>query len=182
MPVAAHTTAVASWPAVGEVVTSAPGRVTVAYSTEVLPDVTVSVVGPDGTSLADGEPVVVGRLVTQALVESEAAGAYSASFEVVGDDLHVVAGSYEFVVDPDGVETGNPAGPPPDLGLEERRDGRRLRGRRGTRRGLRGSTLLLTGLAGAVLLVVVIRLAGRRRRGLTSSPTAENAAAAPYSL
>ena len=56
VPVAAHTTAVASWPAVGEVVTSAPGRVTVAYSTEVLPDVTVSVVGPDGTSLADGEP------------------------------------------------------------------------------------------------------------------------------
>ena len=163
MPVAAHTTAVASWPAVGEVVTSAPGAVTVAYSTEVLPDVTVLVVGPDGSLVADGEPVVTGRLVTQAIVESEFPGAYTASFEVVGDDRHAVAGSYTFVVDPDGVPTGNPAGPPPDLGLEEA-------GTTDSEAAAEpdadsdGATLLLTGLAVAVLLVLVIRLAGRRRR------------------
>ena len=126
---------------------------------------TVSVVGPDGTSLADGEPAVVGRLVTQALVETEAAGAYSASFEVVGDDLHVAAGDFEFVVDPDGVETGNPAGPPPDLGLDEPAPVEDSDAAAEPEEDSESSALLLAGLAGAVLLVVVvIRLAGRRRR------------------
>ena len=167
MPAQSHTQAIASWPAVGEVVTVAPDRVTVAYSTEVLPDIRVTVTGPDGGSVADGDPVAVGQVVTQALVAADAPGIYSATFEAIGDDGHPVTGSFEFTVDPGGVATGNPSGPEPDLGLDaedETDDGSAEGTATDTADADSSSALLLTGLAGAAVLVIVLRLVVRRRR------------------
>ncbi|WP_372735289.1 copper resistance protein CopC [Nocardioides sp.] len=179
LPAHAHTRAVASWPAAGEVVLSAPDRVTVAFNGDLLPDVRVAVVGPDGASIVEGEPVLLGRFVTQELAVSGAPGIYTASVHVIADDMHTISGSFEFVVDPAGVATGNPAGPLPDLGLEDAAgddpsgaegtsaegtsaDGTRAGEANADRAG--GPTLLLTGLVLALLLVVVIRVAGRRVR------------------
>ena len=87
----------------------------------------------------------------------------------------MINGSFEFAVDPAGVATGNPAGPPPDLGLVEDDDpdeddpelrDRRHHGRgRGGRPGRRlGYDAAAVRARRAVLLVLVIRLVGRRRR------------------
>lgn len=172
VPAQAHTRAVASWPAVGEVMTEAPDRVTVLFAGDALADVRVSVVAPDGSSVVDGEPLLDGLLVSQALTAADVPGVYSASFEGVATDLHTITGSFEFRVDPDGVATGNPAGAPPDLGLadeatDDASDAASASASdvaREPAQGSDGPALLLTGLAGAVVLVVVIRLAGRRRR------------------
>lgn len=118
-PAAAHSTAVASWPARGEVVVATPDRVTVQFSTDVMPQVDVAVVGPHGESVALGEPVTDGPYVTQRLRPSEDGGGYVAAFHVVAADLHPILTRVEFEVDPGGRATANPAGAPPELDTDE---------------------------------------------------------------
>lgn len=114
-PAQAHATAVAAWPAPGQVLTAAPDRVIIEFSADVAPQVDVAVVGPDGQSLADGDPLVDGRYVTQALREADQVGAYVAAFHVVATDLHPIVARVDYRVDPSAVATANPAGDPPDL-------------------------------------------------------------------
>jgi methionine-rich copper-binding protein CopC len=169
VPTQAHTRAVASWPAVGEVVTAAPERVTVLFAGDPLSEVTVSVAGPDGSPVADGEPLLDGLIVSQALAAVDEPGTYTATIEGIASDLHTVTGTIAFVVDPDGVATGNPTGAPPELGLPSAEPAPvdREPEARDDDTGSTGTSLLLTGLAGALLLAVLIRLASRRR---TSRP------------
>src|SRR4051794_29543237 len=89
-PVDAHATAVAAWPAPGQVLTAAPGQVVVEFSTEVEPQVDVAVVGPDGESLMVGDPQVEGRYVTQQIAASDLVGGYIAAFHAVALDLHPI--------------------------------------------------------------------------------------------
>ena len=160
VPADAHATAVSCWPAVNELVTEMPDRVTVEYDAELLPDVVVEVVGPDGTSLADGDPVVQGRFVTQAMVDAETAGVYTAFFHVFADDLHPVEARVDFVVDPDGTATGNPAGDPPDLRLDDEV----VTSEATTHTvGQSGLLPLLVGFGAVVVLIVAIRVAARRK-------------------
>ena len=70
----------------------------------------LAVVAPDGSSLLDGDPVVQGQFVTQALKGSELNGAYYASFQVVGADRHPIVGRVDYVVAEASVATDNPAG------------------------------------------------------------------------
>ncbi|GAA1141408.1 copper resistance CopC family protein [Nocardioides aquiterrae] len=114
-PVGAHATAVAAWPAPGQVLTASPDRVVIEFSTEVQPQVQVAVVGPDGEPLAVGDPVVEGRYVSQAIRQPDRPGAYVAAFHAVGVDLHPVMARVDYRVDPDAAATENPAGDPPDL-------------------------------------------------------------------
>jgi methionine-rich copper-binding protein CopC len=160
VPAGAHASAVASWPAAGQLVTAAPDRVTVEFSTELLPDTLVSVVDPSGTSLADGDPVVQGRFVTQALADSDLVGPYIASFRVLGSDLHAIDARIDFVVDPAGTATDNPAGDPPDLVLDDPSVEAKEEESGGSGS---GPLLLLAGFGGVVLLIVVIRLAAARK-------------------
>ena len=115
-PVDAHASAVAAWPAPGQVLTASPDRVVVEFSTEVQPQVDVAVVGPDGTPLMVGDAVVEGRYVTQEIRQSGATGAYVAAVHAVGVDLHPVIARVDYRVDPGATATGNPAGDPPVLG------------------------------------------------------------------
>ena len=165
VPADAHASAVASWPAVGQTVTASPDRVIIEFSTEVLPDMLVGVVDPEGTSLLDGDPVVDGRFVTQALLPSDVAGPYNASFHVIGSDMHPIITRVDFVVDPGGVATDNPAGDPPDLSTDpgEPDDATTADDDSDSGSGA-GPVLLLAGFGGVVLLIVVIRLAARRKQ------------------
>ena len=114
-PVGAHATAVAAWPAPGQVLATAPDRVTIEFDREVEPQVDVAVVGPDGESLALGDPLVDGRYVTQRLQASGQSGAYVAAFHAVAVDLHPIMARIDYTVDPSGAATVNPAGDPPYL-------------------------------------------------------------------
>ncbi|WP_051549373.1 copper resistance CopC family protein [Nocardioides sp. URHA0032] len=114
-PVDAHATAVAAWPAPGQVLVSAPDRITIEFSNDVEPQVDVAVVDPSGQSLMIGDPVVEGRYVTQELRGSDAVGGYVAAFHAVAVDLHPIIARIDYTVDPDATATTNPAGDPPDL-------------------------------------------------------------------
>jgi hypothetical protein len=96
--------------------TTAPDRGVIEFSTEVQPQVQVAVVGPDGDSLAVGDPVVEGRYVSQAVRSSAGSGSYVAAFHAVGVDLHPVMARVDYRVDPGATASTNPAGDPPDLG------------------------------------------------------------------
>lgn len=56
----------------------------------------------DGSSVADGTPVVSGPDVTQPLKKNLAAGTYSASWRVVSSDGHPIEGSFGIQVKDDG--------------------------------------------------------------------------------
>lgn len=165
VPASAHASAIASWPATGQTVTTSPDRLTIEFDAELSPAVLLTVVDAEGSSLTDGEPVVQGAYLTQALKESEVAGAYTASFHVVSADEHPIIGRVDFVVDPDGDATDNPAGEPPDLGLEEPDDKPGDENSAATKDegGGSGPVLLLAGFGGVVLLIVVMRVAALRR-------------------
>jgi methionine-rich copper-binding protein CopC len=163
VPAGAHSSVVASWPAAGQLVNVAPDRLTIEFTTEVLPDLLLAVVAPDGSSLVDGDPVVQGHFVTQALTESEANGAYYASFQVVGADRHPIIGRVDFVVAAGGVATQNPAGDPPDLALDDDDVVETSEADTADSSGS-GPLLLLAGLGGVGVLIVAIRLAERRAR------------------
>ena len=165
LPASAHASAVASWPAVGQTVNAAPDQVIIEFSTDVVPDgVLVAVVDAAGNPLADGDPVVQGQYVVQPLVESDAAGAWNASIHVLGSDLHPIIARVDFVVDPAGVATDNPAGDPPDLATDGQGDEDvTTKAADESDGGGSGLAVLGAGLGGVVLLIVVIRLAARRR-------------------
>lgn len=114
-PVAAHATAVAAWPAPGQVLVAAPDRVVIEFSNDVEAQVDVAVVGPDGQPLMVGDPVVDGRYVTQRITDPGQAGSYTAAFHAVAVDLHPIIARVDYTVDPNGTATTNPAGDPPDL-------------------------------------------------------------------
>ncbi len=156
---AAHSTAVASWPAPGQVVTSAPDSVTVKFSTDVMPQVDIAVVGPDGSSLALGKPLTVGPYVTQQLRPSDEAGTYVAAFHVVASDLHPILTRVEFAVDPDGTATANPAGAAPELDVAAEE----TPASRTSEPSSSGQLVLLAGIIGVVALTVALRVAVARR-------------------
>ena len=60
--------AIASWPASGQVLTEMPARVTVAYDTQFLPPMEVTVADPFGASVADGASVAAGASVEKVVV------------------------------------------------------------------------------------------------------------------
>lgn len=109
-PASAHAYLVASDPAEGAVVASAPEQVTISFSEPVrLVADRVLVVGPDGERVDQGEPRPEGTEVVIPLDgEIEAQGTYLVSFRVISADSHPVAGSIAFSV---GAPSELPAAP-----------------------------------------------------------------------
>jgi methionine-rich copper-binding protein CopC len=103
----AHAVLVSSSPCDGEVVASVPTGVAFRFDEAVSAPAFVSVVGPDDTNIAEGDPVIKGDTVTQAVRLLPGQGRYSASYRVVSDDGHPVTGTIHFTVDPANV-TGSP--------------------------------------------------------------------------
>ncbi|NMM22662.1 MAG: copper resistance protein CopC [Phycicoccus sp.] len=79
--------------------TTAPKDVALEFSEPVNSSfTTVVVTSATGVSVTSGKPVVVGAMVTQALVPRMAAGVYRVAFRVVSNDGHPVAGESRFTV------------------------------------------------------------------------------------
>ena len=91
----AHTQLLATTPEEGSTVKSAT-EVVLDFSEDVNPDfVKVAVKGPNGVE-ADGDPVVAGPKVTQALAADLPAGAHEVAYRVVSTDGHPVSGTLTF--------------------------------------------------------------------------------------
>ncbi len=166
-PADAHATAVAAWPAPGQVLVAAPDRIIVEFSAEVEPQVEVAVVAPDGQSLTVGDPVVTGRYVTQQLRASDQTGAYVAAFHVVAVDLHPIMARIDYRVDPGVDATANPAGAPPDLRATSADDSARPADEASSPLRWRGTFLLV---GAGVLVALAVHLSSRRSPTRLGSP------------
>jgi copper resistance protein C len=95
-PAAAHNTLAGSTPADDSMVTDPVTEVVLEFDQAVQTEFAqVAVLGADQTPYGSGEPVVVGRTVTQA-VESLADGRYDVSYRVISADGHPVSGTISF--------------------------------------------------------------------------------------
>lgn len=98
-PVAAHAERTGSTPAQGSTIGAMPHSVKLKFSEVVGRPAAVTVVGPDGSDLATGDPEVVDRTLTQPVDASSAsAGQYSISYQVISADGHPVSGTVGFVL------------------------------------------------------------------------------------
>jgi hypothetical protein len=105
-PAAAHNTLTGSTPADDSTVTVPVTEVVLEFDQAVQTEFAqVAVLGGDRTPYGSGEPVVVGRTVTQA-VESLPDGRYDVSYRVISADGHPVSGTISFTA------TGQAAPPP----------------------------------------------------------------------
>ena len=96
-PAHAHATMVATSPEEGAVLDALPAQVSFAFSEPMDPVAYVVVTAPDGTALADGDPVVDGEIITQA-VDDSGDGTYLMAVKAVSQDGHPLTGRVEFVV------------------------------------------------------------------------------------
>ncbi len=102
-PAAAHATLTGSSPADGEVVATAPERVTLTFSEQVaLADDAIRVLDPEGRSVTGGEPTDVSTDDTVshaiALRDGLADGTYTVVWHVVSADSHPISGAFTFSV------------------------------------------------------------------------------------
>lgn len=96
----AHDELVATDPAADAVLSEAPASLTLTFSAELLPAqgaTEVQVSDASGAALADGEPVVAGSSVTQAV--QAGSGVYTVLWRAVSSDGHPISGEYSFTVD-----------------------------------------------------------------------------------
>lgn len=96
-PAYAHATMVATDPEEGAILDALPDQVSFEFSEPMDPVAYVVVTAPDGTSLADGDPVVDGSTVTQSITDS-GDGTYLMAVKAVSEDGHPITGRVEFVV------------------------------------------------------------------------------------
>ncbi|MEO3751792.1 copper resistance protein CopC [Streptomyces sp. B6B3] len=100
---AAHATLTGSSPADGEVVATAPERVTLSFSEQVaLADDAIRVLDPEGRPVTTGEPtdVSTGDAVRHAIAlrDGLARGTYTVAWHVVSADSHPISGAFTFSV------------------------------------------------------------------------------------
>ena len=96
----AHDVLVGSEPGDGAVLDAAPSQLVLSFAAEQLSvGAAVAVTGPDGASWAQGEPVVTGTTVTQALQPGLPSGPYSVQWRSVSGDGHPVDGTLAFSLD-----------------------------------------------------------------------------------
>ena len=111
-PAAAHASLTDSTPEDGSTLAEAPTEITLEFSEPVQSDfVHVAVLNSADSHHEDGEPVVGGNTVTQAVNEL-AAGDYRISFRVVSADGHPVTAVLTFTVDAPADEDAEPTQQP----------------------------------------------------------------------
>jgi copper resistance protein C len=95
----AHDQLVGVTPADGAAVATAPDRIELQFSGVVQElGARVAVRGPDGASVAGGQPEVVDSTLTQPLASGLAAGTYSVDWRVASADGHPISGTTSFTV------------------------------------------------------------------------------------
>ncbi|WP_329295853.1 copper resistance CopC family protein [Streptomyces pseudovenezuelae] len=96
---AAHTELDTSSPGAEATLAGLPPRVTLTFSDDMRRKYAkVAVTGPDGESVATGEPEVQGKTVALPLDAASPVGRYNVGYRVVSADGHPVSGSYIFTV------------------------------------------------------------------------------------
>jgi len=99
-PAFAHDELVSTDPPADAVLDALPGQITFTYSADILTEqgtAVVEVTDADGTSLAEGAPVVSGTDVTQTLAGA-ASGPVTVTWRVVSSDGHPIDGTFSFTV------------------------------------------------------------------------------------
>lgn len=95
----AHDQLTGSEPADGATVDEPPEEVVLTFSGEIAElGAQVVVADPDGATVSDGDPEVVGTEVTQALVADLPAGDYDVTWRVTSEDGHPISGTFGFTV------------------------------------------------------------------------------------
>jgi methionine-rich copper-binding protein CopC len=113
MPAAAHASLTDSNPTDGTTLAEPPAEITLEFSEPVQGNfVQVAVLDSDDSHHEDGEPIVAGSTVTQA-VDGLAGGEYRISFRVGSSDGHPVTGVLTFTVAAPADEEAEPTQPPP---------------------------------------------------------------------
>jgi methionine-rich copper-binding protein CopC len=100
----AHTELASADPADGSTLSDAPEEVVLTFEGEVGEGSTFAVTGPDGEAAGEGalDLEVADRNVMRGQVEVIAAGVYTVSWSVVGEDEHPVEGEVTFTYQPEG--------------------------------------------------------------------------------
>jgi methionine-rich copper-binding protein CopC len=99
-PASAHDELVSTDPAADAVLDALPAQLTLTFSGELATDpgaTELQVTDAAGTSLADGDPLVEGTVVTQAL-SGAASGVVTVLWKVVSSDGHPISGEFAFSV------------------------------------------------------------------------------------
>ncbi|WP_309069046.1 copper resistance protein CopC [Microbacterium sp.] len=122
-PAAAHDSLISSDPAADSSVETMPEEITLSFSAALLTmspqDTVVDVLSPSGTDVSEGDAVVDGAVVSQAIGTITEPGAYTVNWHVVSSDGHPTEGTFAFTVEtasgsgvaPENDETATP--PPP---------------------------------------------------------------------
>lgn len=97
-PAAAHASLVSSDPKDGSSLDAEPATVSITFNEDVSTPAQLQVTGPDGETLADADPTVDGRTVTQTLRTSGYAGTYTIAYRVISADGHPVTGELTYDV------------------------------------------------------------------------------------
>jgi methionine-rich copper-binding protein CopC len=98
-PAQAHDYLVSSTPESGTTLSEPPQQVSLQFNTSIGQQFAqVAVVGPDGTTYQDGDPVVDGDSVTQAVSGLPAGTAITVSYRVVSSDGHPIGGTVPFTI------------------------------------------------------------------------------------
>ena len=106
----AHADLDRSDPAMGSTIGSLPDSIELTFTEPVARPAAVSVIGPDGTDLADGGPQVFDNLLRQPVKSADASpGEYSLNYQLVSADGHAVSGTARFVLRGTGRTSADPA-------------------------------------------------------------------------
>ncbi|WP_345750634.1 copper resistance CopC family protein [Microbacterium rhizophilus] len=101
-PAAAHDSLISTDPATDSTVETMPEEISLSFSSALLTmspqDTVVDVISPSGQDVSEGDAVVDGAVVRQAIGEAVGAGAYTVNWHVVSGDGHPTEGSYSFAV------------------------------------------------------------------------------------
>ena len=93
----AHASLIASDPADGAVLTSAPTVATLTFDDNLADfEPVVTVTGPDGNQYQSGAATIVGAQLSSAVATLPVAGTYTIAYRVVSDDGHPVEGTVSF--------------------------------------------------------------------------------------
>ncbi|MPV48971.1 hypothetical protein GCG21_02880 [Pseudactinotalea sp. HY160] len=96
-PALAHSALTGAVPGEGDQLASTPGEVTLTFNEDITDLGTeVIVTGPNGDILSAGKVEVEGPTITQRLVSSRPAGAYTVTWRAVSADGHPISGEYTF--------------------------------------------------------------------------------------
>lgn len=98
-PAAAHDELIASSPASGEALQSAPAQVDMTFSAQLM-EIGAAVIVADGSDAdwVGGDPVIEGDTVTVPLLDTMPDGAYEIRWRVVSSDGHPISGVIPFTV------------------------------------------------------------------------------------